>query len=152
MSPHKPLRGVAASVVLYTKNSGSLLLIQRKWEPDKGKWAFPGGMMEAGQETIETTAVRELREETGAKIETKELHLLQVLSEPARDPRGHVVDICYLVIRDEQPATLPESHETVVRWASLEEAADLPFALGHGNVYKRVAETIRAEQSKSPSA
>lgn len=152
MAPRKPPRGVAASVVLYAKNSGSLLLIKRKWEPDKGKWAFPGGMMETDQETIETTAVRELQEETGAEIETKELCFLHVLSEPTRDPRGHVVDICYLVVRDEQPNTLSESHETVVRWVSLEEAGSLPFALGHGDVYKRATETIRSKQTKSPSA
>jgi ADP-ribose pyrophosphatase YjhB (NUDIX family) len=41
-----------------------VLLIQRKNEPYKNCWAFPGGFMEI-DETIEQCAVRELREETG---------------------------------------------------------------------------------------
>ena len=39
-----------------------MLLIQRKHNPCKGLWAFPGGFMNI-DETAEAAAVRELREE-----------------------------------------------------------------------------------------
>ncbi len=152
MAPRKPPRGVAASVVLYAKNAASLLLIKRKWEPDKGKWAFPGGMMETDRENLETTAVRELLEETGVKADVSELRLLDILSEPARDPRGHVVDVCYIIVREEIPETLSESDETITRWVPLKEAATLPFALGHERVYKNTLIKITELATKDPDA
>ena len=48
-----------------------LLLIQRKNEPCKGKWAFPGGFMDIDETTIDA-ARRELKEETGLVV--GELH------------------------------------------------------------------------------
>ena len=43
--------------------TGELLLIRRL----NGQWALPGGVMELG-ESIEDTAVRETREETGVEV------------------------------------------------------------------------------------
>lgn len=77
---------------------GELLLIQRKYEPFKGKYALPGGMVEYGEDT-ESAALRELKEETGIQAST--LELIGVYSQPGRDPRGHYVSVAYLVSLEE---------------------------------------------------
>ena len=71
-----------------------ILLIKRKNEPFKGKWALPGGFVEYGEKT-EEAVVRETLEEAGVK--TKVLGLVGVYSDPDRDPRGHTITIVYLL-------------------------------------------------------
>ena len=74
------------------RKNGKILLIKRKNEPFKGKLALPGGFVECG-ETTEEAIIREVKEETN--IDIKVSGLLGVYSNPKRDPRGHVVSICY---------------------------------------------------------
>jgi 8-oxo-dGTP diphosphatase len=69
------------------------VLVQRKNHPFKGKWALPGGFVEYG-ERVEDAAEREALEETGLRVKLR--RLVGVYSDPDRDPRGHVVTVCYL--------------------------------------------------------
>lgn len=69
-----------------------IILIKRKNQPFKGKWALPGGFVEYGEKT-EDAIIREVFEETGLKTMIK--HLIGVYSDPKRDPRGHTVTIVY---------------------------------------------------------
>ena len=55
----------AASVALI--ETGRVLLIERAFEPLAGLWTLPGGRREPG-ESIEETAIRELREELGLEV------------------------------------------------------------------------------------
>lgn len=71
-----------------------ILLIKRKNNPYKDKWALPGGFVEYG-EKVEESVVREVLEETGLK--TKITNLVGVYSDPNRDPRGHTVTVVYLL-------------------------------------------------------
>ena len=64
-----------------------VLLIRRGIEPFKGRWAFPGGFLQP-DETAETGALRELREETG--IGHAYLEQLHTFTDPERDPRERV--------------------------------------------------------------
>ena len=73
---------------------GKILLIERKNEPFKGKWALPGGFVEYG-EKVEDAVVREVNEETG--LDTKIIDIVGVYSDPSRDPRGHIVTVVYLL-------------------------------------------------------
>ena len=72
---------------------GRVLLIRRKNEPFKGAFALPGGFVDLG-ETVEAGSRREVREETG--LEVRDLRLIGVYSDPARDPRGHTVSAAFL--------------------------------------------------------
>jgi 8-oxo-dGTP diphosphatase len=91
MFPVTPLLTVD-TVILYM---GKLVFIKRKNDPFKGHFALPGGFVEVG-ETVETAAVREAKEETGLDVDI--IKLLGVYSEPSRDPRGHIVSVCFLAL------------------------------------------------------
>ncbi len=74
---------------------GKIVLIKRLNEPYKGYYALPGGIVEYG-ERVEDAVLREVEEETG--LIGKVHSLVGVYSDPHRDPRGHFVSICFIVI------------------------------------------------------
>ena len=69
------------------RRGDEVLLIQRKYPPMAGSWAFPGGFVEQGENPIDA-AVRELKEETG--LDGTEPKLLMVMGDADRDPRKPV--------------------------------------------------------------
>ena len=73
-------------------DSTNFILIKRKNEPFKNHWALPGGFVEYG-ERVETSAIREAKEETSIDVEL--LDLVNVYSKADRDPRGHTMTIVY---------------------------------------------------------
>ena len=87
--PVTPLLTVDALILF----EGKIVLIRRLNPPFQNEFAIPGGFVEVG-ETVEAATVREAKEETGLDISI--IKLLGVYSDPARDPRGHTVTICYL--------------------------------------------------------
>lgn len=93
---------VTADVVIFTidkDNDLSILLIKRGGHPYKDHWAIPGGFLEAGKESIDEAAARELYEETGIKVSDGiELRQLITVGEPDRDPRTHVVSVVYTAL------------------------------------------------------
>lgn len=70
---HDPLIGVGATTLVFNDKKELLLNLRI----DTNSWGIPGGSMEL-YETIEETAIRELKEETG--ICADELELVTVLS------------------------------------------------------------------------
>lgn len=83
---------VAVDLVLLRKD-GSFVFVKRAFEPYQGYWALPGGLAEYGK-SLEESAVREAKEETGLDVEI--IRSLDVFSKPERDPRGHVISVCFL--------------------------------------------------------
>lgn len=72
-----------------------IILIKRGNSPFKGQWAIPGGKLE-GEETIQETAVREAKEETG--LDVKLTKIVGVYSTADRDPRGRFVSVTFTAI------------------------------------------------------
>ena len=70
---HDPLIGIGATTLVFNAQKQLLLNLRS----DTNTWGIPGGSMEL-YETIEETAIRELKEETG--INAEELELVTVLS------------------------------------------------------------------------
>lgn len=70
---HEPLIGLGATTLVFNEKNEILLNLRS----DTNTWGIPGGSMEL-HETIEDTAVRELKEEAG--ISADKLELVTVLS------------------------------------------------------------------------
>lgn len=72
----KPNSIVPAVTAVVQDDKGRVLLIHRT---DNDRWALPGGTLELGED-VPTTAVREVREETGIDVEV--VGLTGVYSDP----------------------------------------------------------------------
>ena len=79
--------------------SGHILVIKRKDAPGKGLYAIPGGFI-APEESINTSTLRELREETGILLLPYILEdarkEIRVFDFPGRSLRGRVITHCTL--------------------------------------------------------
>ena len=82
---------VTADIFIFDENL-NFILIKRKNNPFKDYWALPGGFVEYG-ESVETAAIREAKEETSIDVEL--MDLVNVYSEPDRDPRRHTITAAF---------------------------------------------------------
>src|SRR3982751_5202298 len=62
---------------------GRIVMVKRAIEPGYGKWVFPGGYVDRGEE-ITLAALREAREEAGLDVRLD--HLINIYSYPGRAP------------------------------------------------------------------
>jgi 8-oxo-dGTP diphosphatase len=84
-----------ATIAIFFEDGEEILAIKRKHDPDKGKWALPGGFLRCYLETLEGCVVRETKEEVKARPRHQDIRLVDVRSSPRRDSRQHVVDHGY---------------------------------------------------------
>jgi 8-oxo-dGTP diphosphatase len=91
--PERPIVGVGAVIV----DSGKVVLIRRKYEPLKGHWSLPGGMVEVG-EPLEAALTREMQEETGLVVDVGPMIEVfdRIMRDEERRVRYHFVLIDYL--------------------------------------------------------
>lgn len=78
-----PFVGVGALI----HKEGKILLIKRRFEPNKGKWSLPGGLVERG-EKVEEATLREVREELGISVTLE--GLMDVANEIIADENGRI--------------------------------------------------------------
>lgn len=123
-----PKPSLTADILIFRKNGEDvrLLMIKRKNHPFIGCLALPGGFAEPG-ETIETSAARELKEETN--LTDQELKLTGVYSKPGRDPRGWTVSVAFATLVDElvdgdKLKPVAGDDAASVQWIKIEQAQD----------------------------
>lgn len=112
------------------------LLIKRRWEPFKDRWALPGGHVDAGEDT-EAAARRELQEETGL-ADGEEFLLVGAYAQPGRDPRGRYATFAYVTWTTGLPQPTAADDAVEARWMPVDGVLDgsVPLAFDHGRIVR----------------
>ncbi|MET8828086.1 NUDIX domain-containing protein [Streptomyces sp. NPDC004610] len=140
---------LTADIVILTIRAGSLqaLLVERGTEPFRGRLALPGGFLR-GSETLDLTAIRELREETGMDAARFHLEQIGIYSDPHRDPRDpRVISCSYLAIVPDPPVPAAGSDAAAATWAPVESVLATADALAfdHHRILRDAVEHARFE-------
>jgi len=125
--------------VIVEYEDGSIILARRGSAPYKGMWALPGGKMDEG-ETIEQTAIREIKEETGLDIQLKKV--LGVHSQLGRDPRGRYISVVFIATAIAGSLAAASDAQEVLR---TKDFANMPLAFDHN----KMIEDYLAQKKKS---
>ena len=112
---------VPVVVVVVFNDAGEVLLIKRKEEPGKGKWALPSGFVEINEDPYEA-ASRELYEETGIVIE--KLTLINVYHQKSRRYESVIV-ISYMGFSSQEPQPGDDAEEA--KFFAINELPEIPF-------------------------
>jgi 8-oxo-dGTP pyrophosphatase MutT (NUDIX family) len=107
---------VAVSTVVYWVASKTILVLKRS---DNGKWNFPGGKVEPG-ENLEEAAAREVLEETGLSI--KPSRIVHVFSN-ATDDNGTFVFVIFTAATANSDVKLNKEHSEY-RWVNYEQLVE----------------------------
>lgn len=132
----------------------SVVLVQRRDDPFKGKWALPGGFVQVSDdkdqgEDLEMAVRRELEEETGVKLTY--LEQLQTFGTPGRDPRGRVISVAYFALvrsGDHHPVGGDDAAEA--KWAPLPHATKTPLAFDHATILDVALRRLQAKVRYAP--
>lgn len=123
-----------------------VILIQRKLDPLKGKWAIPGGFVHI-DETLEDAATRELKEETG--IENVFLEQLYTFGSVDRDPRERVVSVAYYALvnlRDHKIKATTDASDAA--WFEVDDIPDMPF--DHNEIFEIALKRLKGKVVYEP--
>jgi len=131
-----------------------VLLIRRLNDPFKGKWAFPGGFVDA-DENIKTAVARELLEETSIDLLGEHrrcaiVPLQQVRTfgdDITRDPRGWCITVLYGALVDpavkEHTKAADDAAEAV--WFPLKSPPLDAMAFDHAEMVRQLANAMSGE-------
>ncbi|MEM2896168.1 MAG: NUDIX hydrolase [Candidatus Bathyarchaeia archaeon] len=132
--PKHPLVGVGAVI----KKKGYVLLVKRRYDPGKGLWSIPGGLVELG-ETVQEAVKREVREETGLEVEV--IKLIDVVDNIIKDDQKkvkfHYVLIDFLV-SVKGGKCKPTSNASEIKWFKPHELTDYEVTNTAINLLKKI--------------
>lgn len=108
---------VVAAIV--QNSNGEFFCAKRgDWKKDPGKWEFPGGKAEPGEE-LEAALVREIKEELGVEI--------KVIRQFDRSVTGEIDLVCFVCeFKDKLPTHSTDHSE--LRWVHESELSQLDWA------------------------
>jgi len=141
----RPMVTVDAVVFGFFKNKAKLLLINRKKEPFKGRWALPGGFVGIDEE-VEEAVARELAEETGlANIRLEQMH---TFGKCGRDPRGRQITIAFMGVAKKGLTKIKAGDDAIkAKWFDIEKLPkDLAF--DHKKIAKFAIRTLKREKNR----
>ena len=144
-----PAFGVTADVAVFTivDRKLSVLLVERVKQPQRGRWALPGGFL-ATNESAEQTARRHLLEESGLHVDPSHLEQLRTYSTPGRDPRDEkvrVVSIAHVALIPEPDTPVAADDRGEARFWPLDELIGLPLAFDHAEIITEAIDRVRSK-------
>ncbi len=109
----------------FRNNRLEVLLIKRKRNPIKERWALPGGFILA-DETLDDAAIRILEETSNVKnIYLEQVHTFGAVN---RFPARRVVTVAYFALIDPEKHSLkPGIDTTDAQWFNVTETKGMPF-------------------------
>jgi 8-oxo-dGTP diphosphatase len=123
-----------------------LLLIKRKLDPFKGRWALPGGFIKM-EDSLEQAARRELADETG--ITQLYLEQLYTFGEPERDPRERIISVAYYALVKLADHTVRAASDALeVAWFPVAELPKLAF--DHEKIVDTALKRLKAKVRYEP--
>jgi len=140
----RPVLAVDAVVFAMSEEGWRVLLIQRKKDPGKGKWAFPGGYFDMTDVSVENAAQRELQEETGLDVHVSDLSQLRVYSRPRRDPRDRVISVAHYAVLGEVVPVNGADDAADARWFLVEDVGNngVELAFDHAEIFADAREEV----------
>jgi 8-oxo-dGTP diphosphatase len=105
------------AVIGMITSAGHLLMVRRAVEPGLGRWALPGGYMDAGEMPIQALR-REIREEVGLEIEVDRLHDIYPMVTSERVAGGIVLAYVGTPVGDKLPALQRNDDVDEAEWFS----------------------------------
>ena len=122
-----------------------LLLIQRGFEPEMGKWSLMGGFVQS-DESPEDAAARILKQLTG--LDGVYMEQLQVFGDPRRDPVERTVSVAYFALINIHDYEKQLSEEFHAEWFPLKKIPKLVF--DHKQMVEMARERIRYKAAFHP--
>jgi ADP-ribose pyrophosphatase YjhB (NUDIX family) len=122
-----------------------LLLIQRGFEPEKGRWSLMGGFVQP-EESFENSAQRVLKQLTG--LDNVYLEQLYAFGDPHRDPLERTASIAYFSLIDIHKYEKQISHDFHAEWFSLKKIPSLIF--DHKQMIQMAKEKLRYKAAFHP--
>jgi len=97
----RPAVTVTVDVVLLAMDEGelSVLLVERRRDPQRKAWALPGTVVEPDEELV-TAAARAVAGRTGVAVAPGRLAQLATFADPGRDPRTRVMTVGFLAVAE----------------------------------------------------
>jgi len=124
---------LSVSAVVRSRPGAREILLMRR--SDNGHWGLPGGYLEPG-ESVAQAAAREVREETGWRVDVG--RLVGVYSDPARQVveypdrrRVHAINLCFEALAREAGAVGTPGEVTGIGFFAV-DALPEPFVPIHG--------------------
>jgi ADP-ribose pyrophosphatase YjhB (NUDIX family) len=122
-----------------------LLVIQRGFEPCKGRWSLIGGFVQEG-ETAEQAAGRALKNLTG--IDGLYMEQLHTFSRTDRDQEDRTVSVAYFALVDIRKYRQQLSEDYHPAWFPINQEPDLIF--DHNDMVELAKEKLRYKAALHP--
>lgn len=138
---------VDAIIFGYQDNQLYVLLIQQKYGQLKDQWALPGGFVK-NDETLSQAVKRELKEETGVKINSIE-QLYTFGDDIERDPRFRVISVAYFgTVNPVHMELNPTTDAKAAEWHPINKIPQLAF--DHNQIIKKAYQRLKGKLNYQP--
>ncbi len=128
MSEKKHRNPIPTIDAIIHNDKNQILLIKRKNDPFMDYLSLPGGFVNYG-EKVEDALKREVKEEVSLNIEP--LEILCVYSDPARDPRDHIMSIVFICLTIDELKGKAGDDASEIYWINLNELNTFNLAFDH---------------------